>query len=124
MKDLKSRYLNDPTFHTVVEHMRAIIRSAMLTPSEVREAAMTACVIEEMHAPRPPLSTSDEYLERVREAIARYPLPHPQRVVATDTVTGVQAETINTELRGRPGTRDVQSRPFNHNDGGEGKPKP
>ena len=87
MNDLKSRYLNDPIFHTVVDHMRAIIRAATLTPSEVREAAMTACVIEEMYNPRPPLSTSDEELEIVRSALA------------------------SSELAGRPGTRDVQSRP-------------
>lgn len=84
MNDLKSRYLTDPIFHTVVDHMRSIIRSATLTPSEVREAAMTACVIEEMYNPRPPLSTSDEELEKVRQALTydsptNQPTDKPQR---------------------------------------------
>lgn len=69
LNDLKSRYLNDPIFHCVVDHMRSIIRAATLTPSEVREAAMTACVIEEQYNPRPPFSTSDEELEIVRRAL-------------------------------------------------------
>ncbi len=73
LNDCKSRYLNDPIFHTVVDHIRAIIRSATLTPSEVREAAMTACVIEEMYNPRPPFTTDGEDLERVRQALARTP---------------------------------------------------
>lgn len=70
MNDTRERYLNDPIFHCVVDHMRSIIRSATLTPSEVREAAMTACVIEEMYNPRPPFSTSDDDLARVRLALA------------------------------------------------------
>lgn len=75
MNDTRERYLNDPIFHCVVDHMRSIIRSATLTPSEVREAAMTACVIEEMYNPRPPFSTSGEDLERVRLALAHRPPP-------------------------------------------------
>jgi hypothetical protein len=66
--DTRDRYLNDPIFHTVVDHMRSIIRSATLTPSEVREAAMTACVIEEMYNPRPPFTTSGDDLARVFES--------------------------------------------------------
>jgi len=79
LNDLKSRYLNDPMFHVVVDHMRTIIRSATLTPSEVREAAMTACVIEEMYNPRPPFATSDEELEIVRRALDEYPRPAPRQ---------------------------------------------
>jgi hypothetical protein len=77
LNDLKSRYLNDPIFHCVVDHMRNIIRSATLTPSEVREAAMTACVIEEMYNPRPPFSTSDADLDLVRQVLARTPTSPP-----------------------------------------------
>ena len=64
--DVRSRYLNDPTFHVVVDHMRAIIRSARLAPSEVREAAMLACIIEEEYSPAHPLTTSDEELDIMR----------------------------------------------------------
>ena len=49
MTDVKRRYLNDQTFHAVVEWMRSILREAKLAPSEVREAAMLACIIEEEH---------------------------------------------------------------------------
>jgi len=68
--DVRDRYLRDPVFHTVVKHIRAILRGAVLTPSEVREAAMVACVIEEQYNPRPPFSTSDEELERIRVILA------------------------------------------------------
>lgn len=45
--DLRRRYLNDPIFHNMVNVLRGAIRELMLTPSEVREAAVLACVIEE-----------------------------------------------------------------------------
>ncbi len=73
MNDLKSRYLNDPIFHTIVNHIRAIITSATLTPSEVREAAMVACVIDEQYKPRRPFTTSDADLEIVRQSLERRP---------------------------------------------------
>jgi hypothetical protein len=67
MSDVKHRYQNDPVFYTVVNQMRAIITSATLTPSEVREAAMLACIIEEEYKPRRPYTTSNEELEIMRE---------------------------------------------------------
>jgi hypothetical protein len=54
-KSIRDRYLTDTTFHTVVESMRAIIYGAHLTPSEVREAAVLACILEEE---RRPISTA------------------------------------------------------------------
>lgn len=99
MHDTVARYYNDPAFHTVVETLRLIIRSATLTPSEVREAAMTACVIEEMHRPAAPLDVSAEELEKIRRSWG------------------------SSELTGRPGTRDVQSRPIIH-DADDGGKKP
>ena len=60
MNDIVRRYRTDPAFHAVVDTLRMLVRSATLAPSEVREAAMCACVIEEMHAPRP-LSTPEEF---------------------------------------------------------------
>lgn len=47
METVKERYRNDPIFHTVVNHMRLLLSDAHLSPSEVREAAMLACIIEE-----------------------------------------------------------------------------
>lgn len=49
--DVKRRYLNDPVFHAAVEMMRLFLQQAQLAPSEVREAAMLACIIEEERRP-------------------------------------------------------------------------
>ena len=49
--DVKRRYQNDPVFHAAVEMMRSLLRTANLAPSEVREAAMLACIIEEEGRP-------------------------------------------------------------------------
>lgn len=49
--DTRRRYRNDPVFHSMVNALRGAIRELMLTPSEVREAAMLACVIEEERRP-------------------------------------------------------------------------
>jgi hypothetical protein len=51
MKSIRERYLTDATFHAIVDSMRAIISGAHLTPSEVREAAMLACIIEDERRP-------------------------------------------------------------------------
>lgn len=96
MNDAVQRYLNDPAFHTVVETMRLIIRSATLTPSEVREAAMTACVIEEMHSPRPPLTCSDEELARFRASWAPPPSYTPPPAPRRDATVA----TTNTSAAG------------------------
>jgi len=68
---IKERYLNDPIFHAVVNQMRGLISSARLTPSEVREAAMLACIIEEEYRPRAPFTTSDEEVQIMTERLRR-----------------------------------------------------
>jgi hypothetical protein len=65
--DVRQRYLNDPVFHIIVDSMRGLLRSARLTPSEIREAVMLACIIEEEIRPAPPLTTSDKELEILRQ---------------------------------------------------------
>ena len=67
--EVRERYLKDPVFHHVVDSLRVLISVCQLTPSEVREATMLACIIEEALEPRPPLSTSDEELETLRQRI-------------------------------------------------------
>jgi len=62
MKSIRDRYLTDATFHAVVTSMRALISGAQLTPSEVREAAMLACIIEEEHRPFNPASVYESGL--------------------------------------------------------------
>lgn len=71
MRDVRERYLNDVVFHTVVEQLRALLRGAQLTPSEIREAMMLACIIEEERRPAAPLTCSDEELERMRQQVRK-----------------------------------------------------
>ena len=40
----QQRYLSDPTFNRVVNYFEKLIHEAQLTPSEIREAAMLACI--------------------------------------------------------------------------------
>lgn len=53
MRDkVKERYENDRVFHAVVDMLRATILKYELTPSEIREAAMLACVMEDERNPQ------------------------------------------------------------------------
>lgn len=45
--------MNDTTFHAVVDMLRVAIMKYELTPSEIREAAMLACVMQEEINPSP-----------------------------------------------------------------------
>jgi hypothetical protein len=67
--DVRARYLNDPVFHHVVEFLRALLGQAQLTPSEVREAAMLACIIEEERKPVQPFTTSDADMDIMRQQL-------------------------------------------------------
>lgn len=44
---VEDRYLHDNTFRAVVDTLRAVVERLELTPSEVREAAVFACVLSE-----------------------------------------------------------------------------
>lgn len=46
------RYQNDPKFKSYVDMMHALIHRAELTPTEVREAAMLACIHYESYQVR------------------------------------------------------------------------
>lgn len=41
---LEERYRNDPDFHILVKNLENIIETLRLTPSEIRDAAMFACI--------------------------------------------------------------------------------
>lgn len=43
----RERYQKDPEFHQLVDMMQAMIHRAQFSPSEIREAALLACVIYE-----------------------------------------------------------------------------
>lgn len=47
IKTAEDRYLSDPQFHALVDAMYHHIETLNLTPSEMREAAMYACILFE-----------------------------------------------------------------------------
>lgn len=49
------RYTNDPTYRTIVDFLKNMILKLELAPSEIREAAMLACVQVEMSRPISPI---------------------------------------------------------------------
>jgi hypothetical protein len=48
----QGRYLNDPMFHRVVDMLHELVRECRLTPSEIRDAAMLACIHYEANSTR------------------------------------------------------------------------
>jgi hypothetical protein len=71
VKSVRERYLTDKPFCYIVDCMRAIISSAQLTPSEVREAAMLACIIEAEHRPAQPLVLTNGEVEMLSDYLRR-----------------------------------------------------
>ena len=53
MKTPRQKYVNDPKYASLVNMMVYLIEEAEMTPSEVREAAILACIIYEEHHIRP-----------------------------------------------------------------------
>ena len=51
--DVEGRYLNDATFHLVVDQMRALLSAYHITPHELREAAILAATMHETERIRP-----------------------------------------------------------------------
>src|ERR1039457_638400 len=51
--DVEGRYLNDATFHRVVDQMRALLSAYHITPHELREAAILAATMHETERIRP-----------------------------------------------------------------------
>lgn len=48
MKTPREKYLNDPQYHSLVQMLEGFIEEARFTPSEIREAAILACINYEM----------------------------------------------------------------------------
>ena len=51
MRDMQSpreKYMNDPEYHSLVVMLEQFIETARFTPSELREAAVLACINYEM----------------------------------------------------------------------------
>jgi hypothetical protein len=53
LKYLDDRHHRDPLFASVVKNLENLIENLQLTPSEVREAAIYACMRVEMRTTRP-----------------------------------------------------------------------
>lgn len=53
-RSVRDRYLFDPMYRNLVDTLEKLIHEAQLTPSEVREAAMQACINYEMRKPAMP----------------------------------------------------------------------
>lgn len=53
MKTPREKYMNDPQYRALVDVLHGYIAQAQFTPSEVREAAMMACIKYEMGQLRP-----------------------------------------------------------------------
>lgn len=51
--DIRERYNTDATFHAVVDMLYGVVAQAQLTPSELREALVFACIKHEERNPRP-----------------------------------------------------------------------
>ena len=51
MKTPREKYQNDPTYKSLVDALVQHIMAARVTPSEVREAALLACIIYEESKP-------------------------------------------------------------------------
>jgi hypothetical protein len=48
MKSLKEKYMNDPSYHHLVNRLEDLIHEARFTPSELREACILASINYEM----------------------------------------------------------------------------
>lgn len=48
MKTPREKYMNDPEYHQLVDMLEHFVEQARFTPSELREAAVLACINYEM----------------------------------------------------------------------------
>jgi hypothetical protein len=53
MKTATEKYMYDATYRVLVDHLENLVESAVVTPSEVREAALMACVNYELRRKNP-----------------------------------------------------------------------
>ncbi len=48
MKTPRDKYMNDPEYHQLVDMLESFVELTRFTPSEMREAAVLACINYEM----------------------------------------------------------------------------
>jgi len=57
----EDRYMRDPVFHHFVDAVEQLLHQAQMTPTEVREATMLACIHYDLrHVRRPIFRVMDE----------------------------------------------------------------
>lgn len=87
MMTATDRYRNDPIFRTLVDQLEVIIAAGNMTGTEVREAAVMACINYEMRRQlneRTPIIVKD----RDQNGVAYIELPRTQPVM--DWLAGVE----------------------------------
>lgn len=76
MKTPQEKYNNDPKYRMLVDTMENLIHQAEFTPSEVREAAMFACIQYESRQPvRPIMLRPDRFGSIQRDPSFCYYVP-------------------------------------------------
>jgi hypothetical protein len=58
---VEERYRNDAVFHALVDMLTNVIHKAQFTPTEVREAALLACIHYEMYNNRAFVISKEEF---------------------------------------------------------------
>lgn len=78
MKSPEEKYMQDPEYHLLVDMLENFIHRNQYTPSEIREAAMFACIRYEMRKPMPTAylkfnsaEECQENLERINNIISK-----------------------------------------------------
>ena len=71
MDSIRSRYQNDPEFNRLVRMLEGAIEAGQLTGSEVREAAMLACINYENRTLMPRIVIPDD-VNKAIEVIEKY----------------------------------------------------
>lgn len=69
MKTPEQKYNHDPHFKNLVSMIESLIHEAKFTPSEVREAAMFACIMYESRFPKTMIVKAQENETEVARAI-------------------------------------------------------
>ena len=77
MKSPREKYLNDPEYHNLVRMLENFVETARFTPSELREAAVLACINYEMRHVRE--QTIDPRAEEAFRVLDEFTTRRPRR---------------------------------------------
>ena len=77
MKTPREKYMNDPEYHQLVCMLESFIERAQFTPSEMREAAVLACINYEMRHIR--VRSIDPRAEEAFRVLEQFTTQKPRR---------------------------------------------